>query len=869
MRFMPRFTFIFGFAFLLGVTAVGQAAEPAPELRNDAVRLAWQRTAEGWQLAAAELLGPSGAQTIGKPSGEYTLLYSSEAPSTSPVPIRWSGPGGVFPEPIYRYLTGKWQDVTTPVALNIAGEAHAFFPTDAKRTPNGGWEFTHRDAVADVRAEWAFDPAFPSDVCVRLTVTARSAGWFSVATPTLTTMTPADLAWAVVPGCFQGARVEPDLVLANGYGQGLPDRPVLARERVASTLASIATAKNGATVGVIAEPGTGADPWEKDQDTRKLWKLGLSHMNRAGQLAPTLYHPVLGQAGSKLGAGESCTFRFRYTLRAGDWLEIERHAVYDIYKLSDFLALKRPERSLSERLAAMHRYVTDDQTSLWRTEQFGGLTIGAQAYYGGVVGSDRDAMKNSDYGAMWMLATLTGDPALIERRLPYARAFKLVQQQREPGFFQGAAVGQYYLSKARRFTEEWGDYVEPVALTYYTILDLGNILLFSPKDEELRERLRLGAERLLAWQHDDGHWEVAYDRATQKPVFTDLRDLRPTFYGLLVAYRILGDERYLAAARRGADWLVRNAVETGVFLGVCGDARFAPDFATAQIAQALLDLQAATGDVRYRDAAIRTGRFYLTSIYTHPLASNAPKTIGKQARADWQISQQGLNYEHGTALGSANGGGPILLASHAGLFLRLHQLTGEPLFRDLARAGVWARDAFVDPATSVASYYWNAMNRGAGPYPHHAWWQIGWITDYLISEANFRSDGAITFPRGFFTPKVGPHSSYGFAPGKVFGETAALRWGEVKTGSPAVDTVVAQATAGRKIFIALLNDSAHTATARVVPDAAALTGGRAKSWSKLALRDAAGREQSLAWRDGVAEVPLAPAGLAVLTCEFE
>jgi hypothetical protein len=430
-------------------------------------------------------------------------------------------------------------------------------------------------------------------------------------------------------------------------------------------------------------------------------------------------------------------------------------------------------------------------------------------------------------------------------------------------------VGQYYLSKSKRFTEEWGDYVEPVALTYYTMLDLGNILLFAPQDTELRERLRLGAERLLAWQHADGHWEVAYDRATQKPMFTDLRDLRPTFYGLLVAYRILGGEKYLAAARRGADWLVKNAVENGAFLGVCGDARFTQDFATAQIAQALLDLHAITGETRYRDAGIKTGRFYLTSIYTHPVATTAPKTAGDASRSDWQISQQGLSYEHGTSLGSANRGGPILLASHAGLFVRLHRLTGEPLFRDFARAAAWARDAFVDPATGVASYYWNAMNRGAGPYPHHAWWQIGWITDYLISEADLRSNGAITFPRGFFTPKVGPHASYGFAPGTVLGEPAALRWAEFPTGSPAVDALLAEATGSRKLFVVLLNDSAHPVTAQVRADAVALTGGRAQAWKRVTLRDAAGAALALAEDAGGAlPVALPPAALGVLTFEF-
>ena len=91
-----------------------------------------------------------------------------------------------------------------------------------------------------------------------------------------------------------------------------------------------------------------------------------------------------------------------------------------------------------------------------------------------------------------------------------------------------------------------------------------------------------------------------------------------------------------------------------------------------------------------------------------------------------------MSFEHGGTFGSANIHGPILLASHAGLFVRMFALTGDSLFINMARAAAWGRDAFVDSATSVASYYWNAMNRGSGPYPHHAWWQVGWLTDYLL-----------------------------------------------------------------------------------------------------------------------------------------
>ncbi len=81
------------------------------------------------------------------------------------------------------------------------------------------------------------------------------------------------------------------------------------------------------------------------------------------------------------------------------------------------------------------------------------------------------------------------------------------------------------------------------------------------------------------------------------------------------------------------------------------------------------------------------------------------------------------------------------------------------------------------------------MNNGAGPYPHHAWWQVGWITDYLLSEISLRSNGGITYPGGFITPKVGPHLTYGFTSGMVFGTKADLimRPGLFKLDNPYIE----------------------------------------------------------------------------------
>ena len=166
---------------------------------------------------------------------------------------------------------------------------------------------------------------------------------------------------------------------------------------------------------------------------------------------------------------------------------------------------------------------------------------------------------------------------------------------------------------------------------------------------------------MLNWQKPDGSWAVAYNREGEE-LFPELKDFRSTFYGLLVAYRILGEEKYLDAAIKGADWYLENGVAKGCFLGVCGDVRYVPDFATAQTAQAYLDLYDLTGKTVYKDAAVQAAKIYTTHVYTHPIPTQESKTVKDKQLQDWEISQAGLSFEHGGAIGSANGHGPILLA---------------------------------------------------------------------------------------------------------------------------------------------------------------------------------------------------------------
>ncbi len=790
----------------LGIAGVLHAQSPSTlALKNDQLELIWQQKPAGWQLVKLSVKQGKIWTKLANASGEGTLLFSTEKPDPHSSRSFQLSTGGTFPEKSYHYQKDQWDESTNAVSLNTAGQAEHFLFSKATQLSLNHLQFEKETSQATLVMEVRLDERFPGDILVIQSLKARKKGYYSLASPTLAPIAESQLAWATVPGYFQGKAIEKDFVKAYAYGMGVPDLPVVYRERCVSTLCPLVSTKSGLTLSIIPDPGLARDPWAKDHSTQTDWFIGLSHKNRKSELSPTLYYPVLGEDKSALNAGESIQYSFRYSLIAGDWFKAINHAVYDVYRFREGLALRQSKQALSSRVEKMHHYLTDPVTSLWNVEEYQGRKIGAQSYLGGVVGSNKDAMKNADYGAMWYLAQATADPALTQKVLPYALNFKIVQQT-DTGFFKGAVEGQYYLAKSRKFVEEWGEVVEPIAVTYYTMLDLGNMLLFEPDNQELREKLKAGAEFLLRTQKPDGRWAVAYDHHTDQEIFKDIPDVRPTFYGLLVAYRILKEERYLKAARKGADWFIKEAVSKGAFLGVCGDARYAPDFATGQSAQALLDLYDLTRKETYKQAAITAAKIYTCSIYTHPIPSQKTKTVNKVTREDWEIAQAGLSFEHGGIFGSAVRHGPIQLCSHAGLFIRMYQLTREPLFADMARAGAFGRDAFVDEKTSVASYYWNAMNKGAGPYPHHAWWQIGWITDYLMAEAELRTKGNVSFPRGFVTPKVGPHQTYGFQPGRVYGNTASvqIREGLVTPSHPAIDYILAESK--DRLYVILLNN---------------------------------------------------------------
>lgn len=778
-------------------------------LQNEVFSLSWAKTGGEWTPEKIILKSPSGDIIRTTGSGTQTILFSTEKPSSQPAEKFLTSQGTPFPEPVFIYPAKAWESNLTTVSLNTWGSREQ--TTKTRLIRKNPLTFESASGSGIITTTWT---AAGNSIRVHQVFKALKTGYYGISTPDIFTVKPENIRKAVIPGYLIADTISDDFVSAYGYGYAIPDRPVIYRDRGATTPVVILS-DDALSVSIAPESSYPRKPHDATANTHMAWHIGLGIMDTRSQITPLLYYPVAGQHQSFMEKGTEITFEYRYMISGNDWYDLLKEAIYDVFDFRKQKELLHNKQSLISRVFQMYAYLTDRNTSRFRITDCDGIKTGAQDYLGGVAESDKDAMKNSDYGAMWMLASLTRDTLLTENVLPYARNFKLKQIYTGEGKFRGAVKGQYFLWKSNQWAEEWGQHIEPIGVMYYALADMGNILLFNPEDHELRENFRQAAAYLSDKQKADGSWDLGYEKSDNSIIYPDLKDYRPTFYGMLIAYIVLKEKKYLDAAVRGADWFIQNAVEKDKFTGVCGDTRFAPDFATSQSVQALLEMYKTTGETRYKQAAIQTAKIYTTYIYTWPNGITETQNRKGQNLPGWAFSQSGLCFEHAGTIGSSNTRGPILLASHAGMFVRMFRLTGDSLFIDLARAAANGKDAFVDKATGVASYYWDSFNAGAGSFPHHAWWQIGWIMDYLMSEAELRSEGRISFPRGFITPKVGPHQALGFSDGTIDGKSAKLilEPGLVTPDNPECDYLTI--LSGSRLYVLAMNSGNKIITTNI------------------------------------------------------
>ena len=274
MTFKKKNAFYIGLLSCLAIVAFSNIAWQSSEelvLKGSKLDLRWKKGEKGWRITNIAVKGQQKWIQLPNPVGNYTLLYTPVKPDTVEAPLfDKDGKKSNFPEPIYKYITSHWSQVTQSVQLNTAGEAIHFYPDQITKNKDQSLNFSKEIGTASINALWQIDPKFTTDITVKITLKANKDGYYSIASPTLATVSNEQLSWGLMPGYFQGATLEKDLVKAYAYGQGIPDRPIVVRERTASTLSPLISSKNGVTMAVIPEPGTGRNPWSKDKNTHKI-----------------------------------------------------------------------------------------------------------------------------------------------------------------------------------------------------------------------------------------------------------------------------------------------------------------------------------------------------------------------------------------------------------------------------------------------------------------------------------------------------------------------------------------------------------------------------------------------------------------------
>jgi hypothetical protein len=755
----------------------GPSIDPvSANLTGEKLKLQWSKIDNEWNLIGLDLLqSPFQKVSIPTPESSYGLLsdFNASAPDTSSVKMATAG----------TYTEFQTQNVS------IVGN---------------GLQFAVEDDSGSYTALWTIDSSYGFEaIAINLTWIPKVNGWYSLLSPTIVTVDDTHMASGVIPGYWSSSTIqEEDEELTQHWNIGVPITPMITVEASTTSLVSIIEdSSNGLTFAVVADPSLARDPWESTESTQSVWQVGMSLRNLNGSLSPTGVYPILGQTRSNLIAGDTVTARFLFLISEDGWFETSKQVTQEIYPLQNLIERHENLDSLSHRMERVRNFLVTP-ASEWHLWEYDGLILGAES------------SKLSDVGAMWMIDAVSGDPIIHNQRLPYARNFKLAQQAIN-GTFEGAALGEYFVEGDGFVCElvyadiSTVDYISPIFTTFYTLSDIGNILLFTPNDTELVSRMELAGDRLLSWQYENGSFAIGYIKSDPNvQMYPQLTDYRATWYGFIPAYKVLGQSKYLEAAERGASWYIENALRTGNFIGVCDDTDIVRDFHVIFGAQALLDLFDLTSNNTYLEAAIQVAQFYTLNIINHPVVNDDIKYRQGQELQDWQLSQVAMNIEHAGYYGSVNSNGPITLASHAGAFVRFYELSGDQIFLDLARTAAKGRDAWVDITSGISAYYWVSGNSSGSTYPWHGWWHIGWITDYLLSEAHLRSEGSIVFPQGFSTAKVGSHRPYGFEYGTIWGQTARL-WMPVtllNVSQPEVDFVTAVSKNNDQLFVILLNE---------------------------------------------------------------
>jgi hypothetical protein len=617
------------------------------------------------------------------------------------------------------------------------------------------------------------------------------------------------------------------------------------------------------TVGVTGSPREISFDWPNGDHP----SFGMVLRDGDGRIHPGIAGPVPGTDATRTGGEETLSFSFNVVFETGSWYDALRTASDDVFGLTDY----RRNRTVSLTDAVFN------MIDLVKSEEHSGWDERAKGFYNI---ESKNTISNSATAFMVSLYRLTSDEGLYrERTLPTI---------------------EYTLSRSSHHFSA-------------TPSDTGRIasgnMIEGPLP--LLGTITIGAMAELTNRRTAGFSEAVLGEDLLET--TGYTHAEP-FGDLATKYRLTGDEAYLTRAKQQAEAYITDRIETPPMDPVGADPffliHFVPDW------DGLLRLYQLTDEERFLEAAAFGARQLMAGVWTHPRIPEGDLTIhdggdfqgnkpghrlwkgseryrvgwdedGKTAPIEqqtapaWLPSNVGLTFEQPVTLNTRQNPTRknllIYQNTWAGHFLKLARYTDDDSFRTYARNATIGR--FANYPGYYATGFTDLPNDPDYPiegpdvthfYYHHLPVHLGWSIDYLVSEADLRTDGGVSFPAlrqvgyAFFNFHV-----YGHEPGQVFDHDGAWLWFDrevVTVEQTQFNYLVAQD--GDRLFVVVMNeaDEERSGAVRAMADRLGVDG---ISGNAVAIRDESGAvvRTTTASEESVASVSVPGRGTRIVVLE--
>jgi len=623
-----------------------------------------------------------------------------------------------------------------------------------------------------------------------------------------------------------------------------PDKSYLT-QAFRATLPSTLVTQGGATVGVLAHPEE--FPFMPLPTYQRNNPFGIAVRNAAGKAQPMLFAPVLGVEKSRMKAGGNFSFRVMLPVVRGTTADAFVHLARTVYGFRDF------RENVDVSMNRTFENMVDYGMSKWSrfNDELRGCDYSTDA---------PGAVKNVSSLHPLGIALVTDNREIFEKR---ARPIMEAQVSREKFLFATS-------SEIRIQSPSWL-LKGPAA----PISELAALYQMSGGRSE--------AFAVLAEGKFGKDFNYNLDEITRGD----------RWQNSLAMYRMTGLSKWRDRMLNDADAYIgrRFGKAQTDFSDPDAPGMFFWDSFVPQWVD-LLQLYEITGQKHHLDAAADAARRFTMSMWMAPAVPDAKVKVNESGTAPsyrrgavirvapeeveaWKLSEMALTPESAP---TSKGHRAILNAHHAPYMMRLARHTGDRYFHDIARTAAVGRytnfpgyhintartTAFMKPDFPLRDG--KPLNSMTSMHFNHIWPHAAMLLDYLVADAEMKSEGAIHFPsqhaEGYAYLQT---NVYGHAPGKIHDDENVWLWMPpklVETGNIQLNYLAARGDG--KLHVVLCNQSAKRVESviRINPKLVDIPKG-----ARITLRPQGGEAVAAAWNGDSFGAVVEGGGLVVATIE--